>query len=55
MSSKLYFLKRESKLIELILQSILKQYQCQPSATTIIIDDIRLKAGKRVYSLTKSC
>ncbi|CAF1236073.1 unnamed protein product [Rotaria sordida] len=34
--------------------SILKQYQCQPSATTIIIDDIRLKAGKRIYQLTKT-
>ncbi|CAF1138654.1 unnamed protein product [Rotaria sp. Silwood1] len=34
--------------------SILKQYQCQPSAITITIDDIRLKAGKRIYQLTKS-
>ncbi|CAF4261962.1 unnamed protein product, partial [Adineta steineri] len=35
-------------------QSVFKQYQCQPSAMSIIIDDIRLKAGKRTYQLTKS-
>ncbi|CAF1097741.1 unnamed protein product [Adineta ricciae] len=35
-------------------QSIFKQYQCQPSSMMIPIDDICLKAGKRVYHLTKS-
>ncbi|CAF0851736.1 unnamed protein product [Adineta steineri] len=35
-------------------QSVFKQYQCQPSAMSIIVDDIRLKAGKRTYQLTKS-
>ncbi|CAF1081611.1 unnamed protein product [Rotaria magnacalcarata] len=34
--------------------AVLKQYQCQPNAITIAVDDIRLKAGKRVYQLTKS-
>ncbi|UJR08701.1 hypothetical protein I4U23_012959 [Adineta vaga] len=35
-------------------QSVFKQYRCQPNSMIIPIDDICLKAGKRVYHLTKS-
>ncbi|CAF1049366.1 unnamed protein product, partial [Didymodactylos carnosus] len=32
-------------------QALLNEYNCIPSATTISIEDIRLKAGNRVYHL----